>query len=497
LAIAGPDFIVREDLDTKGDRETRIDVEKNFGLSRFTALRMLYSPDGKWLAAIANKQLCVLGPSGIPTRVPLPEGAGSVGSIGLSNTHLIGTGRIWSLSPIDLALSQQEWQFDSSTRYVVSSNRSRLARSTPSSEIEVWDLTRVRPTNLPRVFKTDSTPTTPLAFSDSGKWLLTASTDGTLHLIGADEDQVGVRRLGKVKPFGQFAIDDEGRWLSCFWTRLGKVEVASWDIQGNDLSQKVSLTLENGRVSLSSNGRFVGIHREERNELELVDLRVRDGSQRTRKIACRDFRFSRSSRWLYALKPVDRTSLKGKNLDDYIKKRRAITSQPGFAQLPVWDLSTDPPQLREIGDDFTSSSQIATTPDDSLFVANSVNLGVGLFRFDGHKLQEFHGSGSFPFWAQVAISPDGYQIAAYESNRDAVYLWRRKGDPNTPIKLSVPGGNVRWIDFTPDSRSLIAESESNRVFQWTTDWDDLVALTRKTVGRTLTPAERQKYRVPK
>jgi WD40 repeat protein/DNA-binding SARP family transcriptional activator len=127
--------------------------------------------------------------------------------------------------------------------------------------------------------------------------------------------------------------------------------------------------------------------------------------------------------------------------------------------------------------------QLATAP----IVGGPVEVsdpttGRLLYTLDGHTAPV----------ADLAYSPDGNLIATASFDGTA-RLWEAEtGQP--VLRLPKLSGEVTSVTFSPDGRHLATNTHPQGVVRvWTLDSDELLAIARQNVTRTLTPAECQEY----
>jgi WD40 repeat protein len=143
--------------------------------------------------------------------------------------------------------------------------------------------------------------------------------------------------------------------------------------------------------------------------------------------------------------------------------------------------------LNEDHGDWVSS--VTFSPDGKYLLTGSAD-GTAIFRdiAANSKLFTFNGQG--PIY-DVAFSPDGTRVAT-ASQDGTVKLWNT-ADGTLLYTITSPAGAINNISFSPDGKTLATGSVDGVIRFYYVQLEDVLALAKARITRSLTDAECQTY----
>jgi WD40 repeat protein len=167
-------------------------------------------------------------------------------------------------------------------------------------------------------------------------------------------------------------------------------------------------------------------------------------------------------------------------------KQLATTSQDTTARL--WDGETG--QLLHTFTQHTGpTTRVIFNPEGTRLATGSFDRTVKVWDLKtGEELYTLSGP-SASVWG-IAFSPDGKLIAT-GSNDLTLRLWDAMTGEEL-LTLPIPGNSLQLF-FTPDQTRLVVQTPSSGTHVYLSQIEDLLALAKSRVSRTLTTEECQKY----
>lgn len=349
---------------------------------------------------------------------------------------------------------------------IFSPDVTRLATTSIDGTARIWDITPNHEVlTLPTGGVSD-----PLigeanaAYSPDGKHLAVGLTNGTVKVWDATNGKEEMILRGHTGSVHKIAYSPDGmRLVSASNDKTAKI----WDMSsGKEL------------VTLAGHSDVVIAVDWSRDGTRVVtgsqDQTVKIWDSHTGKVLT-TFSEGKGAFYAVALNP-DGTLVAASNIEDY---------QVFTGQMFVWDTATDKLLYAHKGG---FADHIAFSPDGSRLVLADSGSPTVLDPKTGKAILNLEGAALSPFW--IAYSPDGTRLATADQNGTAVVYDATSG--KALLSLHVGSVDVRGVTFSPDgTRIATADDEAVRVFLLNVD--DLVALAKTRVTRTLTEGECQKY----
>lgn len=341
------------------------------------------------------------------------------------------------------AVSQVEISPDG--RWIVTASTDGTAR--------LWDLTAPNPGANPRVLSGREIGFFRVAISADSRWLVTASFDNTAQVWDiSGEERAGSPRVlsGHQAPIRCVAISPDSRWVV---TGSHDLTARLWDLSAENPSANPHVLVGHRgpvwRVAISPDGHWI--------VTGSVDGKVRVWD-------------------LTALNPADNPRvLSGHEgnitgLAICADSRRLVTAGVDKTAR-VWDLTVDPPAARPpvLGHhDQSADLQVAISPDGRWIVTGcnttawlwdvaAANPAIDPFRLEGHERSI----------SSVAISPDGHWIVTGSADKTArVWDLTSENPGANPLVLSGHQSGITCVAISADSRWIFTGSSDNTVRVW-------------------------------
>ncbi|MGA7936547.1 MAG: CHAT domain-containing protein [Kovacikia sp.] len=271
-----------------------------------------------------------------------------------------------------------------------------------------------------------------VAFSPDGNLIASASQDKTIHLWGADGQELNVFRGHVDRVWGvAFSSDSqlivsgsEDRTIK-LWNRNGR-EIHT--LRGHaDAVWAVAISPNSQLIASGSNDRTIKLW--DRNGKELRTLRGHTGAV-----------------WAVTFSPDG--------------KMIASSSDDGTVKL--W--SREGKELNTLRGHQGRVSGVAFSPDSQLIVSAGKDGSIRLWSQAGKEIRVLPGHGD-AVWS-VAFSPDGQTIASGSWDK-TIKLWDLDG--NLLTTLNGHTARVRGITFSPNGQTIASTSEDKTIRLWRID----------------------------
>jgi WD40 repeat protein len=349
--------------------------------------------------------------------------------------------------------------------------------------------------------------------SPDGRWYLEADTGFGLRVYDLDRENPFARPAHALTLDAEHAncqFTENGRWILAFGPTRDSYQVAGGrQVSGSVIAFKVDQTafelgpiIIEGRLrSLTLDGRIL-ITVLADGQYQIWDFDKPDSDIRREVVAS----------------PFDKTSFQDRapNVDPMLANlqvwsvtpdgRRLVVSTREGDQLMMLDIASDgrTTLLRDKwNSSFGSSPNFQFSPDSRWFVQvtergeatlwdlTSAQPGADPFKLFGHQLFGHQDSTTC-----AAFSPDSRWLAT-GGHDSTIRLWdvTNLSQLAQPIVLAGHTQAITALRFSTDGRKLFSSSADKSVRIWHTRCEDLVGLALRTVGRELTPIERQEFSV--
>jgi WD40 repeat protein len=427
-----------------------------------------FSPDGKYLAAASEDGGIKVWDTGTGEVVSSPpRQSGIYGTAFLAEgtyatTGQDGTTRVW-----DPLTGQQVLLLAGPTSTVISVDGSpdgkRIVTGAYDGSLRIWDATPGRefmtiPGHAGIVWK--------VAYSPDGKRLASASVDGTVKVWDASSGALLLSITGGedvADGLISVAFSPDGKLIAA-GNMAGRITI--WDSHSgeivNSLNAHKAMAVE---LAFSPDGKRLA-------------SASWDGTAKVWDPAGQDtltiqVHPSANTITSIAFSPDGKTVFTGAD-EKFVRQWDAVTGE----------------EIRSFSSDGIEIYSVAVSPDGSLLAAGHQDGNIQLWDVKtGEKLRVLTGHAGLVL--RIAFSMDGSHLASASFDRLAK-VW----DVDTGEELASLYGNasnVFGIAFSPDGRQLATAGADGTVRIYTLRIEDLIALARSRLTRSLTAQECEKY----
>jgi WD40 repeat protein/DNA-binding SARP family transcriptional activator len=432
-----------------------------------------FSPDGARLATGSNALIIWDATSGRKistlighTNVIFDAVFNSSGTR-LASGSADGTAKVWDLATgqVLLTLAGHTGQVQ---QVAFSPDGTRLATSGSDTTAKVWDISPAGSREW-LTLASDGGRMANVAYSPDGKRLATAGEDKTAKVWDAATGQQLLSLAGHGDWIHKIAFSPDGRRLV---TVSSDQTAKVWDAESGreilSLSTQVSGILPTLGVAFSPDGKRVAA------TAAGNVVKVWDAATGREVLTLTGHRLTPTS---VAYSPDGARLATGSN-DRTAKVWDATTGK----ELLTLSGHTDIVRHVTFGPD---GRRLATSSQDGTAKVWDAETGQELLTLTGH-------SGTV---MGLSFSPDGTRLATGSSDGTAK-IWDvslRGGQRNEPLTLYGHTGGVYGVAFSPDGRRLATASTDGTTRVWALPLEDILAIAKTRVTRSLTTDECQKY----
>jgi WD40 repeat protein len=437
--------------------------------------------DGKWLASASTDGTARLWDTTdlVVPPIILRGHEGQINALAFdSSGQLLATAgedtqaRLWKIPNF----LNEPITYQADARAAVAISSEWIATADTKNTIRLWS--RTDPNRPPILLTKHSGNINDLAFTRNGRWLASASDDGTAllwRMSDKDPDKNSVTLKGHNSSVSKLAISSDDSLLA---TGSWDTKIRLWELNASDPSA-TSRILDGNRsairsLAFSQHGKY------------LVS-----GSGDSQHSANDVFALI----WDLSNPSAQPTQLTG-HTDiiagvDISPDNRWVATAAWDGSARIWDLKNSQSAHKVIKfDPVNRVIHVKFSADGKWLAAGSWNFQVQLqdmtklnqepFKLVGHKGRVFG----------VQFSPDSQWLAtAAEDN--TIRLWNPSEPQAAPVILQGHNSAVGPLAFSADGHWLLSGSTDARL--WRVNGEDLSAVACRTAGRNLTPEEWQRY----
>jgi len=437
---------------------------------------IVYSPDGSRVAAASADRLARVWDAGSGELLLTLDGhTGLVRGVAfspdgrqLATSSADGTAKIWDVDS-GAELLTLAGHHDEVLRVAFAPDGQTVATSSLDGSTKIWD---IKPSGEREWFSLLAHEgEVQAAFDPNGQRLATAGSDGTAHIWDAKTGAHIVAVAGNDSPFTALAFSSDGQLLA-----LGgqDARVSLVEAESGQLLDSIESRQEITSVAFSPTKLLLAIGNRDGTVLfwnlasgEATTMRLMFGS-------ITDLDFS-----------DDGQLLASSGSNQAVVWEVAGLEEIHGGSLPAPD-SAPGARVLELPDHVDVVSSIRFSKNGSrLLTASWDGSAIIWDRVTGDALQKLEGHIGRVTGAD--FSPDGTLIATAGSDGEVI-LW----DADNGEKKTMPrgwGAPLRDVVFSPDGKLLVTSDDSGAVRAYIVPVEDLLALARERVTRTLTEEE--------